>query len=65
MSGDLTSTVRALELEDQKRAAVLDHPGLPALTALLAQPIAGDVARFALTPEATTLTQRLGSAWAR
>jgi hypothetical protein len=33
-------------------AAVLDHP------------FAGDVVRFALTPEATALRRRVGSTWA-
>ena len=43
----------------------LAHPGLPTLTTLLGHPLLGDTARFALTPEAATLCQRMGSAWAR
>ena len=38
--------------------------GPNALAAVLGHPFAGDVARYALTPEATALRRRLGSIWA-
>jgi hypothetical protein len=65
VSGDLAATARAIALEDGPLAAALARPGLPALNALLAHPLAGDVARFALTPEATAMRRALGAAWAR
>jgi tetratricopeptide (TPR) repeat protein len=68
VSGDLTSTVTAIALEDRQKDAALarvNQPGLAALSAVLAHPVVGDAARFALTPEATALCQRVGSAWAR
>jgi len=65
VSGDLLAVALALALEDASLREALARPGLPALEALLSHPLAGDVARFALTPEATALRQRVGATWAR
>ncbi len=65
VSGDLTSTAQAIALEDATLAGPLARPGLSALSVLLAHPLAGDAARFALTPEATSLRRTLGAAWTR
>jgi len=65
VAGDLLATARAVALDDPHLREALATPGLPALNALLSHAVTGDVARFALTPEATTLRRRLGSAWAR
>jgi hypothetical protein len=40
-----------------------ESPGPNALAAVLEHAFAGDVARFALTTEATALRRRLGSTW--
>jgi hypothetical protein len=67
VSGDLDATARALVLvarDEAKLKETLAHPGLAALRATLAHPLLGDTARFALTPEATALRKRAGSAWA-
>ena len=65
VSGDLTSTLAAVRKDDRALRDATAHPGLPALGALLAHPLLGDTARLALTPEASVLCQRVGSAWAR
>ncbi len=65
VSGELTATARAVAKDDLELERALAHPGLAGLTALLAHPLLGDTARFALTPEATALRQRVGSALAR
>jgi hypothetical protein len=65
VSGNLQASTQALALEDAALQRATAEPGVPGLTALLAHPLAGNVARFALTPEATALRQRLGSSWTR
>ncbi len=65
VAGDFAATARAVALDDARLADTLAHPGLPSLEALLGHAIAGDVARFALTREATLLRQPLGAVWLR
>jgi flagellar motility protein MotE (MotC chaperone) len=63
VTGDLLAVIDEIRATD----AALRHAGDPrspqALADLLAHPLAGDVARFALSPEATALRRRLGSTW--
>jgi tetratricopeptide (TPR) repeat protein len=65
VSGDLGATAAAVALDDPRLRESITRPGLATLAALLSHALTGDVVRFALTPEATTLRKRLGAAWAR
>jgi hypothetical protein len=65
VTGDLLATfdeLRALDAELARATAVI---GPSALAAVLAHPLSGDVARFALTPRATTLRRATGTTWGR
>jgi hypothetical protein len=63
VTGDLLATIDEAGATDPVLCQAMESPGPRALAALLRHPLAGDVARFALTPEATALRRRLGSAW--
>ncbi len=65
LSGDLLAMLEEMRPLDGALHAALESPGTGALTTLLDHPLAGDLVRFALTPEATALRRRLGSTWAR
>ncbi|HEY4015929.1 MAG TPA: hypothetical protein VGM06_21480 [Polyangiaceae bacterium] len=64
LTGDLLSTIAELRPFDAVLHRATESPGPQALAALMEHPAAGDVVRFALTPEATALRRRLGSTWA-
>jgi hypothetical protein len=63
VSGDLLATIDALRNGDSELARASSNVGPPALAAVLAHPIAGDAARFALGTTATALRWRAGSLW--
>ncbi len=65
MSGDLLSMLEEMRPLDAALHAAIESPGTEALATLLDHPLAGDLVRFALTPEATALRRRLGSTWTR
>jgi tetratricopeptide (TPR) repeat protein len=62
--GDLLAVIDELRPLDAALQRATASPGRQALIAVLEHPIAGDLARFALTPEATALRRRLGTTWA-
>ncbi len=64
LTGDLLSTVDDVRGADPVLLRATEQPGRGALAAVLQHPYAGDVARFAVTPEAAALKRRLGTAWA-
>ena len=63
LTGDLLATLDEIRTVDTSfaRSAPVNDPR--ALGATLMHPLAGDVARYALTKEATALRWRIGSAW--
>jgi tetratricopeptide (TPR) repeat protein len=61
--GDLLLLLDEIASSDPEMQKAVGAPGPRALAAVLQHPYAGDVARFALTPEATALRRRLGSTW--
>jgi tetratricopeptide (TPR) repeat protein len=63
VTGDLLTMVDEMRPLDQTLHRAAESPGPQALGAVLQHPFAGDVVRFALTPEATALRRRLGSTW--
>jgi cellulose synthase operon protein C len=65
LSGDLLAMLEEMRPLDGELHAALEAPGTGALATLLDHPLAGDLVRFALTPEATALRRRLGSTWTR
>jgi tetratricopeptide (TPR) repeat protein len=65
VSGDLLAMLEEMRPLDAAIHAAIESPGTSALATLLDHPLAGDLVRFALTPEATALRRRLGSTWAR
>ncbi|MEO6577213.1 MAG: hypothetical protein ABIP89_25415, partial [Polyangiaceae bacterium] len=62
-SGELLSTFDELRALDASFARTSTTADLRALAAVLAHPLAGDVARFAISPEATALRWRIGTVW--
>lgn len=64
LTGDLLATIDELRARDAALFRVTESPGRSALAAVLEHPLAGDVARFALTSEASALRRRVGSIWA-
>lgn len=64
VTGDLLATIDELRGMDAKFLKATATPGRAALTAVLGHRFAGDVSRFALTPEATALRRRVGATWA-
>jgi hypothetical protein len=63
VTGDLLTMVDEIRPLDQTLHRATDSSGPNALSAVLGHPFAGDVVRYALTPEATALRRRLGSTW--
>ncbi len=64
LTGDVLATIDELRGLDAALLEATEVPGRTALLAVLDHPFAGDVARFALSPEATALRRRAGSTWA-
>ena len=64
LTGDLLATVDDVRGIDPMLLRATEQPGRAALGAVLEHPYAGDVARFAISPEAAALKRRLGTAWA-
>jgi len=63
VTGDLLTMVDEIRPLDQTLHRATDSSGPNALSAVLGHAFAGDVVRYALTPEATALRRRLGSTW--
>jgi hypothetical protein len=63
LCGDLLATLDELRALDPLLLRATERPGPGSVTAVLDHPLAGDVARFALTPEATGLRRRIGTGW--
>jgi tetratricopeptide (TPR) repeat protein len=63
LGGDLLATIDELRALDAIFARATDRAGPQAVSAVLDHPFAGDVARFALTGEATALRRRIGTTW--
>ncbi len=61
VGGDLLAMLEEMRPLDAALHAAIESPGTGALATLLDHPLAGDLVRFALTPEATALRRRLGS----
>ncbi len=62
-SGELLSTFDELRALDAVFARTSSTRDTRALAAVLTHPLAGDVARFAMSPEATALRWRIGTVW--
>jgi tetratricopeptide (TPR) repeat protein len=65
VTGDCLSLFEDLALSDAQLRKAIDGPGPSALAIVVQHPIASDLARFALTPEASALRRRVGATWAR
>jgi cellulose synthase operon protein C len=63
LTGDLLATLDEVRAVDSAFARSSPPSDPRALGATLMHPLAGDVARYALTREATALRRRIGSAW--
>lgn len=63
LTGDLLASIDELRALDPHLMRATDSPGPGALAAVLDHPYAGDLVRFALTPEATALRRRVGATW--
>ena len=63
LTGDLLATLDAARAVDRDLAAATASAGNAALRAALLHPLVGDVARFALVPQATALRWRAGTLW--
>ena len=63
VTGDLLATLDEVALHDPNLERATGRPGPRSLSTVLEHPLAGDVCRFALTPEATALRRRVGSVW--
>lgn len=63
LTGDLLAVIDDLRAADPVLLRATERPGRSALQAVLEHPYAGDVCRFALSPEATALRRRVGSTW--
>jgi len=64
LTGDLLATIDDVRGADAALLRATEQPGRTALSAALEHPYAGDVARFAVTPEAAALKRRMSTAWA-
>jgi tetratricopeptide (TPR) repeat protein len=64
LTGDVLATIDELRGLDGAFLQATEAPGRGSVAAVLDHPFAGDVVRFALTPEATALRRRVGSTWA-
>ncbi len=65
VTGDLLAMLEEMRPLDAALHSAIESPGTQALATLLDHPLAGDLVRYALTPEATALRRRLGSTSAR
>jgi tetratricopeptide (TPR) repeat protein len=63
LTGDLLATIDELRGLDANFLRATETPGRNALAAVLEHPFAGDVIRYAMTPEATALRRRVGATW--
>ena len=63
LCGDLLATIDEIRSFDAIFARASDRPGAPTVTAVLDHLYAGDIARYALTAEATALRRRIGTTW--
>jgi cellulose synthase operon protein C len=63
VTGDILTMVDEMRSMDPALNRTSESQGPQALAAVLGHALAGDVVRFALTPEATALRRRLGSTW--
>jgi hypothetical protein len=63
LCGDLLATIDEIRGFDAILGRATDRPGPSTVTAVLDHPFAGDVARFALTADATALRRRIGTTW--
>ena len=61
VTGDLLAMLEEMRPLDAALHGAIESPGTQALATLLDHPLAGDLVRYALTPEATNLRRRLGS----
>src|SRR5262249_35743387 len=64
LTGDVLATIDELRGLDGAFLEATEAPGRGSVAAVLDHAFAGDVVRFALTPEATALRRRVGSTWA-
>lgn len=64
LTGDVLATIDELRGLDASFLQATESPGRGSVAAVLDHPFAGDVVRYALTPEATALRRRVGSTWA-
>jgi len=64
LTGDVLATIDELRGLDAAFLQATETPGRASVAAVLDHPFAGDVVRFALTPEATALRRRVGATWA-
>ncbi|MBX3228079.1 MAG: hypothetical protein KIT84_27360 [Labilithrix sp.] len=64
LTGDVLATIDELRGLDGAFLKATEAPGRGSVQAVLDHPFAGDVVRFALTPESTALRRRVGSTWA-
>ncbi|HWL87335.1 MAG TPA: hypothetical protein VNO21_16135, partial [Polyangiaceae bacterium] len=65
ITGDLLATLDELRSFDPHFAHALSTADEYTVAAIFSHPLAGDLARFALTKEATALRWRMGSIWGR
>ncbi len=63
LCGDLLATIDELRALDPALLRATDRPGPGSVAAVLDHPFAGDVARYALTPEASAFRRRIGTSW--
>jgi len=63
VSGDLRAAMDAVATSDRILSDALRAPGKVALSAVLARPVARDLAAFALGGDATALRRSIGSLW--
>ena len=64
LTGDVLATIDELRGLDPAFLQATEAAGRGSVAAVLDHPFAGDVVRFAMTPEATALRRRVGSTWA-
>ncbi len=63
LTGDVLAVLDEVRTMDPHLFHATERPGVPALTAYLDHPFAGDVCRYALTSEAVGLRRRIGTTW--
>lgn len=63
LTGDILATIDELRSLDAPFFRATESPGSESLARVLDHPFAGDVVRYALTPEATALRRRVGATW--